>query len=183
MIGTHLPAGRSVFSTSSPRPRTMALGPLRKKGTSLPMDLAISISRCRGQCKFHRRFKATRIEAPSELPPPRPAPTGMRFCSATPRPKSVVAPLSLFLGSASESRASPTISFSVRWFEETREAMSPAELPFATESASAATALTTRLLASQGTVGASHCSVKRPCERSITNMSKSPTVLIQLTIG
>jgi len=64
-----------------------------------------------------------------------------------------------------------------------REAMSPAELPFATESTSAATALTTRLLASQGTDGASQFNVNRPCDRSITNMSKSPTVLIQLTIG
>ena len=38
MIGTHLPPGRSVFSTSTPRPRQTALGPSRKKGTSLPMD-------------------------------------------------------------------------------------------------------------------------------------------------
>src|SRR3989442_923968 len=69
----------------------MALGALRKNGTSLPSNLATSISFCCGQFRFHRRFRASRVKAPSELPPPSPAPTGMRLCSATIRPKSVTA--------------------------------------------------------------------------------------------
>ena len=64
-----------------PNGRFISMPSKRKKGTSLPREAAIPESsagdgrRCPAQSLDRRR----RVTAASELPPPRPAPTGMRF--------------------------------------------------------------------------------------------------------
>ena len=50
--------------------------PPRKNGTSAPSASADRRSRSSGQSSPQRRFSASRVEAASELPPPRPAPAG-----------------------------------------------------------------------------------------------------------
>src|SRR5258706_3631102 len=72
--------------TISPRPVQMLLGPWKKNDRSLPKRAAKSDNRCAGQCKSSRRSSAIKVNAPSELPPPNPAPTGIRLCSAAATP-------------------------------------------------------------------------------------------------
>src|SRR5258706_5116846 len=72
--------------TISPRPVQILLGPWKKKDRSLPKRAAKSDNRCAGQFKPSRRSSAIKVNAPSELPPPNPAPTGIRLCSAAATP-------------------------------------------------------------------------------------------------
>src|SRR5258706_11204983 len=64
----------------------MLLGPWKKNDKSLPKRAAKSDKRCAGQFKSSRRSSAIKVNAPSELPPPNPAPTGIRLCSAAATP-------------------------------------------------------------------------------------------------
>ena len=65
--------------TRSPRPVTHAVGPKKKNGTSLPSVAPSSANRARDHPRFHRRLRPISTVAASLLPPPSPAPRGMRL--------------------------------------------------------------------------------------------------------
>ena len=65
--------------TLSPRPRAIAVPPSIRNGTSDPSSAASPLSRSNESPRSHRRFRPTRAAAASELPPPSPADTGIRF--------------------------------------------------------------------------------------------------------
>jgi hypothetical protein len=68
-----------LFAPAQPR----AVPPDRKNGTSDPIVAATSVS-CAGRSgSFHRRTSPIRVAAASELPPPRPACSGMRLVNRT----------------------------------------------------------------------------------------------------
>ena len=74
-------------------PRANAGSPKTKNGTSAPSSAPMSISVARDKPSRHRRFRPRSTVAASELPPPRPAPMGMRLSTpiSTPRGDSKLA--------------------------------------------------------------------------------------------
>ena len=70
----------------SPLPRATAVGPKKKKGTSIPTRAPISASRSLPNPAPRSWFAATITAAALPLPPPRPAATGMFFLIAMVNP-------------------------------------------------------------------------------------------------
>src|SRR5579883_115597 len=81
--------GNSSGVSLSPMPSAQALRPCTKTGTSAPRPEPISANRSRGNPVFHSAFNATSTVAASELPPPSPAPIGMRLVTAISAPNCV----------------------------------------------------------------------------------------------
>ena len=80
--------GNVTGVNTSPMPRPTACSPPTKNATSAPSVRESAARRARGHSSFQRRLSASSTLAASELPPPRPAPSGMRFSSGDRRPGS-----------------------------------------------------------------------------------------------